>query len=50
MVEDIECFHSQLKVERLRDPGKTDVFDEGTINIDQAWADELVAPLIALDI
>jgi len=50
VVEDIESFHSQLQVERLRDTGKTNIFDEGKINIDQARADELVAPLIALDI
>ena len=50
MVEDIKSFHSQLEVARLRDTGKTNIFDEGKINIDQAWADELVAPLIALDI
>ena len=33
MVEDIESFHSQLAVERLRDTGKTNIFDEGKIHI-----------------
>jgi len=50
MVKDIESFHSQLEIERIRNSRKTNILDEGKINIDQARADELVAPFIALGI
>ena len=50
MVEDIESFHSHLEIDRIRDTRKTNIVYEGEINIDQAWADELVAPFIALGI
>jgi Raf kinase inhibitor-like YbhB/YbcL family protein len=50
MVEDIESFHSQLEVQRVRETGEANIFDERKINIDQARAYELVAPLIPLSI
>jgi hypothetical protein len=50
MVEDIESFHPQVQVKRLRDLGKSNILDERQINIDKVWADELVAPYIALNI
>jgi hypothetical protein len=50
MVEDIESFHPQVQVKRLRDLGKSNSLDERQINIDKVWADELVAPYIALNI
>ena len=50
MVEDIESLHSQLQIERIRDSRKPNVFDERQIDIDQAWTDELIAPLITFGI
>src|SRR5258707_2003813 len=39
-----------IRLSRISDSRKTNIFYEGEINIDQAWADELVAPFIALGI
>ena len=50
VIQDIEGLNPELEIERLRDSRNANIFEERYISFDEAWPNELISPLVSLDV